>query len=383
MSILTNIRRFLYNMFGRRTAYVGDAETVYTGTSAESDNVGKLTPQVIRQRDGVTEIKNNSMARVLGLRPGAHISTYDLLYKLGSDLVYKSNAFAVCFYSDDMTELQAIEPVTVRQHKIFEMNGELFFEFIWEYDGKHYVIPYQFVIHIKSRYKDKRYFGTPPDAELRSSLEMLDTTYAGIKKLISNSASLRGYLKYNNLIDDEEMKQKVQEFKEAYYNADNSGGIAGIDNAYEFHELSTKIPELPISQVEFNRDNLYRFYNVNEQILTSHYTESEWNAFYEAVIEPIALQLSLECTFKLLTERERAHGNKIIFSTDRLQYATLTTRKVIADGMFDKGIITINEYRRIMYLPEIEDGDVRMVSLNYVKADDQTAYQLGKGGDEG
>lgn len=371
-----------------------DSETVYTGSSADSDiigaianviasNVGKLTPQVIRQHDGVTEVKSNSMARVLGLRPGAHISSYDLLYKLGSDLVYKSNAFAVCFYNDDLTELIAIEPVTVRQHKIFELNGALFFEFIWEYDSKHYVIPYEFVIHIKARYKDKRYFGSPPDAELKGSLDMLETTYAGIKKLIANSASLRGYLRYNNLIDEEELKAKVEEFKKAYYNAENSGGIAGIDNTYEFHELSTKIPELPISQVEFNRDNLYRYYNVNEKILTSNYSESEWNAFYEAVIEPIALQLSLECTYKLLTERERAHGNKIIFSTDRLQYATLQTRITIADEMLDRGTITINEYRRIMYLPEIEDGDVRMVSLNYVKADDQTAYQLGKGGEEG
>ena len=35
-----------------------------------------------------------------------------------------------------------------------------------------------------------------------------------------------------------------------------------------------------------------------------------------------------------------------------------------------------------MYLPQIEDGDVRMVSLNYVKADEQSEYQIGKS-DEG
>ena len=30
-----------------------------------------------------------------------------------------------------------------------------------------------------------------------------------------------------------------------------------------------------------------------------------------------------------------------------------------------------------MYYEPIEDGDVRMVSLNYVKADDQSIYQIG------
>lgn len=31
-----------------------------------------------------------------------------------------------------------------------------------------------------------------------------------------------------------------------------------------------------------------------------------------------------------------------------------------------------------MYYEPIEDGDVRMVSLNYVKADDQSLYQTGQ-----
>ena len=101
----------------------------------------------------------------------------------------------------------------------------------------------------------------------------------------------------------------------------------------------------------------------------SKFTESEWNAFYESVIEPIALQLSLEFTFKLLTERERGFGNKIIFSSNRLQYATLQTRSTIGSVLYDRGIITINEFRELLYYEPIEDGDVRMVSLNYVKAD--------------
>ena len=32
----------------------------------------------------------------------------------------------------------------------------------------------------------------------------------------------------------------------------------------------------------------------------------------------------------------------------------------------------------MLYYEPIEDGDVRMVSLNYVKADDQSLYQTGQ-----
>lgn len=46
--------------------------------------------------------------------------------------------------------------------------------------------------------------------------------------------------------------------------------------------------------------------------------------------------------------------------------------------MFDRGAMTINEYRALMYYGPVDDGDVRMVSLNYVKAGDQSLYQVGK-----
>ena len=36
-----------------------------------------------------------------------------------------------------------------------------------------------------------------------------------------------------------------------------------------------------------------------------------------------------------------------------------------------------------MYYEPIEDGDVRMVSLNFVKADDQSLYQIGQDDQEG
>jgi hypothetical protein len=56
----------------------------------------------------------------------------------------------------------------------------------------------------------------------------------------------------------------------------------------------------------------------------------------------------------------------------------LQTRSTIGSVLYDRGIITINEFRELLYYEPIEDGDVRMVSLNYVKADDQSLYQTGQ-----
>lgn len=362
-----------------------DNEIVGAVANTIATNVAKLSPQVIRKDAKGVTIKNDRLSRLLNIRPCPECSTYDYLYRVASDLVYTSNSFSVIFYNSDFTDIERIQPITVRSHKIFEdeETGQVYFRFVWDYDGNEYTVPYQFVIHIKSRYNKKRFLGTSPDCELQNSTELLEITYNGIKTVINNSASLRGYLKYNNFIDEDELKEKVQEFQSAYMSAENEGGVAGIDNSMEFHEISQQPRQIPVTQVAFFRENIYRYYGVNEKMLNADYTEAQWNSFYEAVIEPIAIQLSLEFTFKLFSDRERGCGNKIVFTSNRLQYATLQTRAAIGKDLFDRGVMTINEYRELMYLPQIDDGDVRMVSLNFVKADEQSLYQTGKDDGDG
>ncbi len=380
-----NLRRAKYApVFAFRGEYQASSD-LYTSdvigsiAHAIGQNLGKLTPQVIRKDIKGLTVKDDYLAKLLSLRWSPEITPFDGLYKIASDLVYKSNAFAVIFYNDDFTRVTSIVPVTVSSFRIWEdeETGNTFIRFVWEYDKKEYTLPYQSVIHIKARYNKKRFIGTPPEAQLKTTLELLDTTGESLRNAVKNSANLKGYLKYNNFADDKELEKKVKEFQAAYMNAANDGGIAGLDNSMEFHEIAQRTNQIPVDQSNFFRENIYRYYLINEKILNSTYSEAEWNAFYEAVIEPIALQLSLEFTFKLLTEREIGFGNKIIFTANRLQYATLQTRVAIGSQLYDRGIITINEYRELMYYEPIEGGDVRMISLNYVKADEQSIYQIG------
>ena len=382
---LLNLRRAKFAPF---VALTGDYQA--NGNLADSDivgaianviasNVGKLQPQIVRRTDDGLSVRNDSLSRLLSLRWSPEIDTYSALYRMASDLVYHSNAYAVIFYTPDFTRVQSIVPVTASNVRIWESeNGVILFRFRWEYDGKDYTLPYQSVIHIKARYDKKRFMGTAPDGQLKNTLELLDMTGEALRSTVRNTANLKGYLKYTNFIDDDELKTKVKEFQDAYMSVNNSGGIAGLDNSMEFHEIAQKTPTIPVVQSQFLRENIYRYYGVNEKILTSTFTEAEWNSFYENVIEPISIQMSLEFTFKLLTERERGFGNKVIFTANRLQYATLQTRMTIGGALYDRGIITINELRELMYYEPIEGGDVRMISLNYVNTDDQSLYQVGK-----
>lgn len=363
------------------TGTLRDNDIVGAIADAIGKNVGKLKPQVTRKDEKGLTIKNDTLARLLSLRPCPELSTYDFLYRVAADLVYTSNFFAVIFYNDDFTKVTSVQPITTSNYRIFEDDSHnILFRFRWEYDGNTYTVPYQNVIHIKARYNKKRFMGTSPDIELKRSLDLIETSGETIKNIVNRSNSLMGYLKYNNIADDDELKEKAKEFQDAYMNAENAGGLAAIDNTMEFKEINQRTPGIPINQITFLRDNIYRYYGVNEKILTSTLTDQEWISFYENVIEPIAIQLSYEFTFKLLTQREIGYGNRIDFVANLLQYATLQTRDTVGGNMFDRGALTVNEYRELMYYGPVEGGDVRMVSLNYVKAGDQSLYQVGQDG---
>lgn len=108
---------------------------------------------------------------------------------------------------------------------ILKMTSTYPFRFRWDYDGETYTVPYQNVIHIKARYNKKRFLGTSPDIELKRSLDLVETSGEIVKNIVNRSNSLTGYLKYNNLADDKELKQIAKDFQDAYMGAENAGAL--------------------------------------------------------------------------------------------------------------------------------------------------------------
>ena len=62
--------------------------------------------------------------------------------------------------------------------------------------------------------------------------------------------------------------------------------------------------------------------------------------------------------------------------------ASLSTCVQVLNATKDTGELTTNERREILGYPPVDGGDVRQVSLNYVSADSQKEYQLGKNKDK-
>ena len=66
------------------------------------------------------------------------------------------------------------------------------------------------------------------------------------------------------------------------------------------------------------------------------------------------------------TDKEIAHGNQIMWTANRLQYASNKTKLEMSTQLLDRGVLTINQVNEIWNLPPVEDGDKRFIRREYV-----------------
>lgn len=353
-----------------------DSDVVRAAVDAIARNAGKLKPKHIRRLNGEVTYTDSSIEYLLSVRPNPHMDAYSFLYKVVTQLYIKNNSFVYIDWNDQGQPI-AFYPVNAATVEFIEAQGQLFVKFMFM-GGQQITLPYSSIIHLRRFFNTSDLYGESNTAALLPTLELINTTNDGIINAVKSSAHLRGLLKFTSMLKPEDMKKQRDAFVEDYLDISNNGGVAVTDSKAEYLPLSNEPKLIDSKQMELIEDKVYKYFNVNSSIVKSDYSEEQWNSFYESVIEPIAIQMSLEFTAKVFTQREQGWGNEIIFESNRLQYASNATKIAIIESLVDRGIMSLNEGREIFNLSPIDGGDKRIVSLNYVDANIANQYQLSK-----
>ena len=76
-------------------------------------------------------------------------------------------------------------------------------------------------------------------------------------------------------------------------------------------------------------------------------------------METFAIQFSEVCTKMLFTFREQSQGNRVMATSNRLQYMSNADKLKVSAQMADRGLMSRNEIREIWNLPPLppEIGD--------------------------
>ena len=362
------------------------SDTVRACIHSIASNVAKLKPVHIRRIDKEISNVHDNIEKLLQLKPNAYMSAYDMLYKTITNLYNSNNAF-IYIDKDENENVIGFYPINYSNIEILEdTKGNLYAKFLFR-SGKPVVLPYEQLIHLRRFYNTNDIFGESNEIALLPTLELINTTNQGIIHAVKSSAKLRGLLKFTSTLRPEDMKKQRDVFMSDYMNINNDGGVAAVDSKMDYQELKSDNKLIDDKQMKFIEEKVYKYFNTNEKIVTSNYTEDEWDAFYESVIEPIAIQLSLEFTSKLFSDREKGFGNEIVFEANRLQYASMKSKISLIKELAPLGMFTINECREIFNLAPVDGGEIRLQTLNVVNANKADQYQIGddagKGGDNG
>ena len=108
-------------------------------------------------------------------------------------------------------------------------------------------------------------------------------------------------------------------------------------------------------QQKLIKQNVFDYFAVNEEIIQNKAFGDAWLAFYEGAVEWLAIQLSDVMTRMFFTERERQFGNRIFFTSNRLQYMSNADKMTAVSQLADRGLATRNELREILNLAPLPE----------------------------
>lgn len=318
--------------------------------------IGKIVGKHIRESASGLTVNPEAYIRFLLEEPNPYMTGQMLQEKMANQLALNGNAFALIIRDENNTPMEIYPIPASTAEALYGRDGTLYIKFTY-LNGKSNTFLYSDLIHLRRDYYDQDIFGSSQMEALSQLMECIGTLDNGIIKAIKNSGVIRWLLKLNSSTRPEDIQKNVKEFANTYLSTQSETmGVAGIDAKMDAQQITPTdvMPNKALLQSQINR--VYAFFNTNSSIVTSSYTGEQWNAYYEAEIEPVVIQFSNAWTQRLFSRRERSCGNKIVFEAANLQCASIATKLNLV-SMVDRGALTPNEWRATMNLAPVPGGD--------------------------
>ena len=399
MGLISRIRSAFSN---RRVAgvevmqQIGNNYISWNGTIYDSDIVrscirpkvkatGKLVAKHLRDvvdAEGHHELKVNpsNAIRFILDEPNPLMTGQMLQEKLATQLCLNSNAFALII-RDDYGSPMEIYPIIARTvDAVYDSAGKLRLKFTLN-NNKVYEFPYEDIIHLRQDFNENDIFGTPIAPVLVPLLDVVTTTDQGVINAIKNSSIIRWLLKFTNSMRKEDLKSQAKDFADNFLATSEGMGVAAVDAKADAQQINPTDYVPNAAQMDRTTKRIFDLFNTNDAIVSSKYTEEQYNSYFDAEVEPVLIQLGGEYTRKLFTRRERVFGNKIVFEASAWDSASIST-KLNLQAMVDRGALTPNEWRATLNLAPVPGGDDPIRRLDTAAVDNSEKSTDGGSTDE-
>ena len=339
-----------------------ESELCRASIHAIATHCSKLKPVVKGAR--------KDLQNILGFAPNPYMDMTKFLYKTRTILEVENTAFIVPMYDKYYEKIVGFYPVQPKQAEIREKNGKDYLVFSFA-NGQRSAIEYENAGIVTKFFYKNEYFGED-NAVLHTTLDLLYTQQQGIKEGIKQGATIRFIGKLASSLKPNDVEEERKRWAKSNLDISNNGGIALVDAKYsDIKQIESKPYTIDKDQMAEVKASVFDYFGVNEKILQNNFTPDEWAAFYEANIEPFALQLSLVLSNMLFTNEQKVRGNSVQFTSNRLQYASTKEKLNVVVGLTDRGMMSRNEGREVFNLEPIEGGDDYIIRGEYYNADEK------------
>lgn len=324
---------------------------------------------------------NDSINRLLTIKPNdMSMSPSELQYKVWTDLLLRNNSYQWLIRDRD-GRVTSILPVISDNVEMLEIDGFLFYKFTFQ-SGENLVAHISDIVHNKRYYYKNDFFGTDNDP-LRDSVGLVDTMQVSLDAALKNGAQIKGILKHQNTIDPEDLAKHEKLFRDSYLRPTNNGGIGVLDAKFDFIPINYSGKITDSSQMKEIRDYVYRYFNINDNILMSSYTSDQWQAYHEGVIAPILNSMEQNYNLKLFTDKELGFGNRVMSSVNMMTFMSASQKISMVKLALDGALYTRNEIRQWFGDSPIPGGDTFQYSKNFTENVTPNQGQNKEGGENG
>lgn len=354
-------------VFSTFSGGVYETELTRSAIHAKAKHTAKLKPQIVGNAYKQLEM-------ILQNQPNQFQSTYDFLYRLRTIYEVDTYVFIIPIETIEPRAVIGFYPLRTQQVEIMEYDGEVWLRYTFA-NGKKAAIEFDRVgVLSKMAYKNE--FLGDGNGVLNPTMSMLDMQKQGIEEGIKQGAMIRFMAKIGRTLSPDDLETERKQFTMTNLSSDNKTGMLIYDAKYDnVAQIKSEPFIIDDKQMEYIKNNVYSYFGVNEDILQNKFNEDVWNAFYEGEIEPFAIQLSLAMTNMLYTNKEKAFGNGVHFSANRLQYASNKTKLDVSVQLFDRGIFGTDDVAEIWNMPKSGDNK-KYIRLEYAEVDKLNKVQV-------
>lgn len=342
-----------------------ESELIRSAINARATHISKLKFDIIGSARPALQNK-------LSKAPNQFQTWSQFLYRVSTILDIHNTAFIIPVY-DKFGEPSGIfcplpEKTEIKQYGNTQY---LVYEFAW-HETAAIELDY---CGILTKYQYKSDFFGDDNHALYPTLDLISIQNQGIEEAVKSSATYRFYAQVNNFTKPEDLAKERKRFSEENFSKDSeAGGILLFPNTYSnINQVKSSPYTVAADEMALIEKNIYQYFMVNEDVLQNKAFGDAWSAFYEGAIEPFAIQFSEVVTKMLFTLTEQSFGNKVMLTSNRLQYMTNKDKLDVSSQLADRGIMNRDEVREIWNLPPLPNGEGQayIIRGEYYNADEK------------